>query len=145
LLLDEILQSGYSLINYVVVIVVGWPPYIAPRPLQTHPFVPERNSSSLPASRFSPLTDIIIKWAQPPLVLLVSRGRCPRMSLSMTLGHVLLLEMSGLFSVWLQTKRNRCLGLRRHEGLEEWDGSDKFSRSQSVFIAGGGGLSTTLG
>ena len=67
------------------------------------------------------------------------------MSLSMTLGHVLLLEMSGLFSVWLQTKRNRCLGLRRHEGLEEWDGSAKISRSQSVFVAGGGGIVHNLG
>ena len=66
------------------------------------------------------------------------------MSLSMTLGQVLLLEISGLFSVWAQTKRNRCLALRRHKGLEG-DGSVKLTRSQSLFAAGGGGIVHKLG
>ena len=70
--LDEILV--YSLNHYIVVIVVGSPPYVVPRSLQTHPFIPARNSSSLPAASHvqclheSPqcfdvmITDIIIKW-----------------------------------------------------------------------------------
>ena len=147
----------YSLNHYIVIIVVRSPPYITPRPLQNHPFIPARISSSLPASSHVQclheslqcfdvmITDIIIRWAQHPLALLVPQGRCPRTSLSVTLGHVLLLEMSALFSIWLQAKICRWLGLRRHEGLEEWDGSVKISRSQSVFVAGGGGIVHNLG
>ena len=83
------------------------------------------------------ITDINIKWAQPA-------SRCPPTSLSTTLGHILLLETSDLFSVRMQTKRNRCLALRRHEGLEG-DGSVKLTRSQSLFAAGSGGIVHKLG
>ena len=107
LLVDEILQPVYSLNQYIVVIVVGSPPYITHRPLQTHPFISARIFSSLTAPSHIQrlyeslqcsdvmIANIIIKWASLPLAVLVSQGRCPRTSISMIVGHDLLLEMSG--------------------------------------------------
>ena len=95
------------------------------------------------------ITDINIKW--PTSVVPFGKdqgiffGRCPQTSLSMTLAHILLLGMSGLFSVWLRRREVRRLGLQRHEGTEEWVGNEKLTRSPSIFIAGSGGIIHNLG